>query len=127
MRVLSVDLASASYRDIGVALLVGGPRVLSIMVRLEEVGLVGRPNAAELAHFLDEFASNAGAGIIAIDGPQGWKDPDNGQHIAGWPKLDCTHRARLASPAHASLGTMLALSPSPSMSSTNWLHADGPG
>jgi hypothetical protein len=32
-----------------------------------------------LAHFLDEFASIVGAEIIAIRGPQGWKNPDNGQ------------------------------------------------
>ena len=78
MRALSVDLASANYRDVGIVLLDGVSGVKGIVLRLEELGLVGRPNVNELAQFLCEFAANAGAEIIAIDGPQGWKDPDNG-------------------------------------------------
>lgn len=82
MTVVSVDLASKSYRDIGVvALHVDRGRVLIEPVRLESLGIHGKPTAKPLATFLAAFADELDARLIFLDGPQGWKSPDNGlQH-----------------------------------------------
>jgi len=79
MATLSVDLAYKDYEDIGVVTLakVGG-RVEAFPVRLTKLGLRGRPTVTTLADALITLATNFRAEWIFIDGPQGWKAPDNG-------------------------------------------------
>jgi hypothetical protein len=79
MRVLSVDLASNRYRDIGVAVI--GIRADSVAIEFVEAsayGLKGRPCVKDVTSWLTELASAHEADAIFIDGPQGWKDPANG-------------------------------------------------
>lgn len=82
MSILSVDLASNRYRDIGVAVL--SPHEEFVAVEFAEAsdsGLSGRPCVADVAGWLTELAHVYEADAIFIDGPQGWKHPANGlQH-----------------------------------------------
>src|ERR1019366_4992681 len=79
MSTLSVDLAYTDYRDIGIVTLekVGG-RIRATAVPLVTRGLRGRPTVAILADALVALAYEIDAEWIFIDGPQGWKAPDNG-------------------------------------------------
>lgn len=79
MSILSVDLASNRYRDIGVAVL--SPREEFVVVEFVEAsdsGLRGRPCVEEVTDWLTELANASEADVIFIDGPQGWKHPENG-------------------------------------------------
>src|ERR1043166_2582979 len=79
MPTLSVDLAFKDARDTGVVPLhkIDG-RINASAVPLVTRGLRGRPTIAALADTLVELANDVGARWIFIDGPQGWKAPDNG-------------------------------------------------
>jgi hypothetical protein len=72
MRVISVDLASVRYTDIGVALLDGATRGVECLVP----PLSGRPAPEILADWLIELVARHGAAGLCIDGPLGWKSPD---------------------------------------------------
>ena len=79
MSILSVDLASNRYRDIGVAVL--SPRAESVAVEFVEASasdLRGRPCVEEVTDWLTGLANAYKADAIFIDGPQGWKHPENG-------------------------------------------------
>jgi len=79
MSILSVDLASNRYRDIGVAILEFRDRsVLIEFVEASAYGLKGRPCVEDATSWLTDLASAHEADVIFIDGPQGWKDPANG-------------------------------------------------
>lgn len=79
MATLSVDLAYKDYEDIGVVLLAKvGERVEATPVRLATIGLRGRPTIPALANALTTLAAKFSVDWIFIDGPQGWKAPDNG-------------------------------------------------
>jgi hypothetical protein len=79
MIVLSVDLASADYADIGVVCLTRRPEgIMLTPVGLGSVGLRGSPDPETLAAFMAGMADELGAAVIGLDGPQGWKQDDNG-------------------------------------------------
>ncbi len=82
MSILSVDLASNRYRDIGIAVL--SPREEFVAVEFIEASdsdLSGRPCVEDVTDWLKELAKAYEADVIFIDGPQGWKHPENGfQH-----------------------------------------------
>jgi hypothetical protein len=75
MIVISIDLASKSYADIGVVVLRrAGDRITVEPIQLTpEKGFTGRPEAITLADFLTKCAAEIGASTILIDGPQAWK------------------------------------------------------
>ena len=73
LTVLSVDLAHSSYQNNGlVALTAVGE---SIEADLLTIPLHGSPDPAALASFLATIATQRGARLIFLDGPQGWRDP----------------------------------------------------
>nr|WP_226856507.1 DUF429 domain-containing protein [Acidithiobacillus caldus] len=74
--VLSVDLAYKRYRDCGIALLRRGDG--EIRVEFPNLGLSGSPRPDALAQRLAEIAAELGASCMLLDGPQAWKDGDNG-------------------------------------------------
>jgi hypothetical protein len=79
MKVVSVDLASARYSDLGIVVLERtAAGIVCVPVRLARLGWTGRPVAAQLAHFLADFCESIGAALIVIDGPQAWKAAENG-------------------------------------------------
>ena len=79
MAILSVDLATNRYRDIGVAVLIAGEELVSVeFIEASGFGLSGRPRVDGVSRWLAELASSYEADVIFIDGPQGWKDPSNG-------------------------------------------------
>ena len=73
---VSVDLAYKSYGDIGVAVL--HESSASIDAKFVNVALTGKPNPKELARFLVDLCDAHQATTLVLDGPQGWKDPQNG-------------------------------------------------
>jgi hypothetical protein len=76
---LTVDLAFKDYRDIGVVTLVKlNGRLKASAVPLTTRALHGQPSAGGLADALVSLANEISAAWIFIDGPQGWKTPDNG-------------------------------------------------
>jgi hypothetical protein len=79
MAILSVDLASNRYKDIGVAVL--AVREDSVTVECFEAstgGLRGRPCVEDVTRWLTDLAVTYAAEVMFIDGPQGWKHPANG-------------------------------------------------
>ncbi|NNG16087.1 MAG: DUF429 domain-containing protein [Gemmatimonadales bacterium] len=79
MAVISVDLAFKRHGDIGVAVLEKhGNEVEVSCVSLGEAGLVDPPTPDTCAAFIAEFADRLGVRVVLLDGPQGWKSPDNG-------------------------------------------------
>jgi len=98
MTIISVDLASNRYSDIGVALLTTKYDSVAVeFIELTAEGLRDRPNVDVLARWLTELAPNCKAEAIFIDGPQGWKDPSNGLEHA----RQCEHK--LATPGKTGL------------------------
>ena len=74
MSVVSIDLASRRYRDIGIAVLRGTPRDVRVeLVQPHERGLKGIPDVHELVRLCTQLALDAAADLILIDGPQGWR------------------------------------------------------
>ncbi len=79
MSIISVDLALKHYDDFGIAVLDHhGDTTEVTFVSLTEVGLSDAPSPQACAMFLVEFAGELGARVMLLDGPQGWKAPDNG-------------------------------------------------
>ena len=76
MSIVSVDLAYRHYRDIGVAVM--HEKSNFIDANLERIPLSGQPTPDQLAEYFVDLADGSGSKYILIDGPQGWKDPDNG-------------------------------------------------
>jgi len=79
MTILSVDLASRRYQDIGIAVIecVDG-NVYAWFVKPHHALLKAPPSVDVLAGFLSDIAQKARSSAIFIDGPQGWKHPENG-------------------------------------------------
>lgn len=76
MAVLSIDLASKNYRDIGFCLL--RDRVPRLRFpRPEELGLDGQPSASVLAGAVARYCAEEGVSVLLIDGPQGWRWPES--------------------------------------------------
>jgi hypothetical protein len=73
--VLSIDLALASFRDVGAALVqaTADGHLTAQVIRLPQVG---RPNADALAGWMEEVAEREQVRCIAIDGPLGWRGPN---------------------------------------------------
>lgn len=79
MTAVSVDLAYKSYSDFGVAIL----EPLEVGVRCEFLELTKRggsvdPAPAAVAEYCIELCEKHSANLLLLDGPQAWKDPDNG-------------------------------------------------
>ena len=74
MTVLSVDLASRRYRDNGIALLHGtAGDIRCEIIAAQALGLRDEPEAQPFAEALLQLARSAGARLILLDGPQGWR------------------------------------------------------
>lgn len=78
--ILSVDLACRDYEDFGFCLLEesAGKVVAVQYLHHQAIGLGGEPQADNFAHKVLRFCLDTGISILMLDGPQGWKDPDNG-------------------------------------------------
>lgn len=79
MAILSVDLATNRYKDIGIVVLIAGEELVSVeFIEAVASGMSGRPRVEDVSRWLADLASSYVADAIFIDGPQGWKDPSNG-------------------------------------------------
>jgi hypothetical protein len=77
--VISVDLALKRWVDIGVAVLTDeGTCVRVEFKKLADGGTPGPRDAQALVAQLLDLVRPFDASILLIDGPQAWKDPDNG-------------------------------------------------
>ena len=79
-RILSIDLAYKSYKDFGFCMLEeSGGKVADVQyLPYKAIGLWGTPQAEAFAQNVLSFCLDHGVSILMLDGPQGWKDPDNG-------------------------------------------------
>jgi hypothetical protein len=78
-RIVSADLAYRTYRDTGIAVLDASDDVINCaFVDAAAAGLSGEPSSDVLAEFLTQLCSQLSATILMLDGPQAWKDPNNG-------------------------------------------------
>ena len=76
---VSVDLAFRRYANVGIAVLVDqGDRVTVEFPKAADLGLADPPDPCVLALRLRKLCEERGASILLLDGPQAWKDPDNG-------------------------------------------------
>ncbi|TFG53126.1 MAG: DUF429 domain-containing protein [Gemmatimonadales bacterium] len=79
MPIISIDLAYKHYDDFGVAVLDERDDMIDVtFVSLRDAGLADPPAPDACAMFIAEFAAELGARVVLLDGPQGWKAPDNG-------------------------------------------------
>jgi len=78
--VLSVDLACKDYRSIGVVLLYRQDERIGI--EFPALGLLGTPEPEALAARLAQIATEQRVCCMLLDGPQAWKDEDNGLRYA---------------------------------------------
>lgn len=78
MRILSVNLAHRDPRDLGIAVLRAEDLIHVDLVRHEKLGLARPLDPESLADALVGLAESSHCSWIAVDGPSGWKDPDNG-------------------------------------------------
>jgi len=78
--ILSIDLACRSYEDFGFCLLEEfDGRVKDLRyLPYQDIGLKEVPEPDVFACKVLDFCQYEGASILMLDGPQGWKDPDNG-------------------------------------------------
>jgi len=78
--ILSIDLAYKSYEDFGFCLLEESDgRVKDIRYpSYQAIGLHEVPKPDTFAWKVLNFCQYMGVSILMLDGPQGWKDPDNG-------------------------------------------------
>ena len=78
--ILSVDLAYKSYEDFGFCLLEESKgKVLNAeFIPNSAVGLSGTPRVEVFVYNVLDFCLRKGISILMLDGPQGWKDPENG-------------------------------------------------
>lgn len=78
--ILSVDLAYKSYEDFGFCLLAESKGKVSNIEfpSCMTIGLSGAPRAEVFVHNVLDFCLRKTISIIMLDGPQGWKDPENG-------------------------------------------------
>ncbi len=78
MPVVSIDLAYRSYDDFGVAVLESGPSGAVYEVVPLWAGASRTPEPYKVADLAIRICERVGASVLLLDGPQGWKDPDNG-------------------------------------------------
>ena len=79
MRILSVDLAYTSYANLGiVGIDENGGRFSVRRFAPSEIGLAGSPEAPNLAGSIAAVCQRLGVEVLLLDGPQGWKAPENG-------------------------------------------------
>ena len=76
-RVLSIDLAHTTIRNIGVCLLEERQCQIGSLTFLKpsELGLVDPPDSASIGAAIFKFCSAERIHLLLLDGPQGWKDP----------------------------------------------------
>jgi hypothetical protein len=79
-KILSIDLAHTTVRNIGVCLLEEkqGRVASSIFLKPSELGLADPPDPTMLGGAIFKFCLDERIPLLLLDGPQGWKDPDNG-------------------------------------------------
>jgi predicted kinase len=110
VRVLGVDLASASWAANGSALISfeRDGDWIGVEAGVVEWPRAGRPSAAVVAERIDATARSLGAAAVSIDGPQGWRDPAS---PPGWGR-DADRQARtpgkMGPPGSCVPGTYLA-------------------
>lgn len=74
MNTLSIDLASQRYKDFGFAFLESGSSKPEFP-KADELGLSDPPDARALADALERYCQERSAGVLLLDGPQGWRYP----------------------------------------------------
>lgn len=81
--VLGIDVASASWSDVGAAALDFHDHRISAIVPAP-IAWPGTPLTPEaLAFAIDNFARKNSVSAVALDGPQGWRDPDTALNLPG--------------------------------------------
>lgn len=77
--ILGLDLATRRYRDIGIGILQEESGQINCQfLRPGDHQLVDPPGVEALAEYVAKIADAYQVRVIAIDGPQAWKAPDNG-------------------------------------------------
>lgn len=79
-KVLSIDLAHTTIRNLGICLLEEkhGRIESCSFLKPSQLRLVDPPDAAPVAAAILEFCLREGIRVALLDGPQGWKSPTNG-------------------------------------------------
>jgi hypothetical protein len=78
MPVVSVDLAYLDYRDFGMAVLEHGASGAQYQLLPFASHSAQAPTPQRAAEIIIDVCNGAGASLVLLDGPQGWKDPSNG-------------------------------------------------
>jgi len=80
--VVSVDLAYKRFADIGFCVLTDRDTVIE--TRFPDVASIadGTPTADGVADRCLDLCEQVGARFLLLDGPQGWKDPENGLPVS---------------------------------------------
>jgi len=79
-KVLSIDLAHTTIRNLGLCLLEEkqGRIASSIYLEPSQLGLADPPDSTAFGAAIFKFCLEEHIHLLLLDGPQGWKDPANG-------------------------------------------------
>jgi hypothetical protein len=107
MAIISIDLAFKRYDDIGVVVLEKcGDGIEASCVSLLEAGISDPPDPDTCAAFIAEFANELGVRVVLLDGPQGWKSPDNGLVHSRVCEQELNTQGKTGLPGQVKPGTM---------------------
>lgn len=98
MPIVSVDLAVKRYADIGVAILNCNNGI--IYSHFHKISLPGSPEVGLLTDYLCALCADNNATVLIIDGPQAWKDPDNGLEHSRICERQLNTQAKTGLPGH---------------------------
>jgi hypothetical protein len=104
--VVSIDLAYRSYEDIGAVVLEAHDEHIDVTIRA--LSGKGSPTPSALASHLDDLCAQHGARLLLLDGPQGWKLPDNGHQHCRCCERELNTPAKTGEPGHVKPGNYLA-------------------
>jgi hypothetical protein len=89
-RVLGIDIASAELASIGSAGIYfdDDSKIFTSVIPGMIPWPQGRLTPVSLADTIDAFVREYGVSAVALDGPQGWRDPNTrADEFGGWPTV----------------------------------------
>lgn len=101
MHILGIDLATRRYADIGMALLTPQRTAIRVEIIRPSALLRDPPSVAALMRLVAQLNQKTPIHVVAVDGPQGWQDPQTGLPDARVCERRLNTQAKSGLPGHA--------------------------
>src|SRR5688572_10138116 len=92
-RVLGIDVASASWSDVGTAAIDFDEERVTSVIAAPITWPNERLTPAALARIVNAFVRQYSVCAVALDGPQGWRDPETASQLPGMGRR-CEYQCR---------------------------------